>query len=175
MSGNEWLTIIDGCGTAELKCCMECGPGCGNDNENCGYCEKPYEAYAALAQYEELKLTPKEVKSLLRDGGISIAMHNRELHAENSRIKASQPREEVRWFAGEMEKVLQENDHKGGWDKCDDGYMAWMLRDNLGKLCEAAYQEPKDLLKILKSAVDIGNYAMMIADNARKMVGDKDV
>ena len=171
MSGYEWLTTIDGCGNAELKACMECGPGCGSNNENCGYCEKPYEAYAALAQYEGLRITPKEAKSLFRDGGIELAMHNRELQAEISWFKAAEPREEVKWFAEEMEKVLRENDHKGGWNKCDDGYLAWMLKDNLTELCEAAFQEPKDLLKMPKSAVDIANYAMMIVDNVRKIGG----
>ncbi|WP_289140753.1 hypothetical protein [uncultured Brevibacillus sp.] len=33
------------------------------------------------------------------------------------------PREQVQWFAGQMESKLQENDHKGGWDNCDmDGF-----------------------------------------------------
>lgn len=196
---------------------------------HCTKCEEFRKQAATLAGYENLKLTSEEAKSLLRDAGIGIAMHNRELQAEISRLKnwvndlqsgmyvncvycghrygqtdevsvsmadvlkahieqcpdhpmsklkqeierlkAAEPREEVKWFAEEMEKVLQANDHKGGWDKCDDGYLAWMLRDNLGKLCEAAYQEPKNLQEISKSAVDIANYAMMIADNVRKIGG----
>ena len=28
-------------------------------------------------------------------------------------------REEVKWFAEQMENKLQENDHKGGWQDCD--------------------------------------------------------
>lgn len=158
------LTERDGDKWAFITCrdCMK---------PHCTECEEFRKQAAALASYEEIWLTAKEIKSVLRDGNLEIAMHNRELQAEISRLKAAEPREEVKWFAEEMEKVLRENDHKGGWNKCDDGYLAWMLRDNLTELCEAAFQEPKDLLKMTKSAVDIANYAMMIADNVRKIGG----
>lgn len=64
--------------------------------------------------------------------------------------------------------MLLDNDHKVGWDKCDDGYLIWMLSDNLIKLSELTCQESKDLQKVIKEAVDIANYAMMIADNAMR-------
>jgi len=35
-----------------------------------------------------------------------------------------QLREEVKWFAEEMEKKLLINDHKGGWDSCDFDHCA---------------------------------------------------
>lgn len=58
------LTIIDGFGDADLKCCMDCGDGCGLNNENCGFCRKPSEAYASLADYEATGLTPEEINAL---------------------------------------------------------------------------------------------------------------
>jgi len=41
-----------------------------------------------LAAYEDTNLTPEEIKSLLRDGGIGIAIRNRELREENKRLTA---------------------------------------------------------------------------------------
>lgn len=83
------------------------------------------------------------------------------------------PREQVQWFAEEMEKVLRNNDHKGGWDKYDDGYLVWMLRNNLAELTELIFQESKDVQKVIKEAVDVANFAMMIADNARRVMDAK--
>jgi len=85
--------------------------------------------------------------------------------------KEAKPREQVQWFSKEMEKELLDNDHKGGWDKCDDGYLTWMLKSNLIKLSELIFQEPKDVQKVIKEATDVANYAMMIADNLRSAKG----
>lgn len=60
----ERLTFIDGCGGADLVACMDCGEGCGADNENCGYCEVPGAAYEKLAAYEDTGLTPEKVAEL---------------------------------------------------------------------------------------------------------------
>lgn len=55
---------------------------------HCTECEEFRKQAAALADYEKLKLTPKEIKSLLHDGGISLAINNRELQSEISRLKS---------------------------------------------------------------------------------------
>lgn len=72
----------------------------------------------------------------------------------------------LRRFAEQMELKLRDNDHKGGWKECSNNYL-------LKRLLEE-YQE---LLKTLApgglsfyttdEAVDVANFAMMIADNAR--------
>ena len=85
-------------------------------------------------------------------------------------------RPEVLWFACEMEKKLRENDYKGGWRECDYSY-----------LFERIWHEFKELLScfdrtdtgetvptksaevICEEAADIANFAMMIADNARRI------
>ncbi len=85
------------------------------------------------------------------------------------------PRKEVIWFALQMEKVLKDNDHKGTWDGCNISY----LKDRL----EEESEELTDTLKIrvalmaaginidkvvIKEAVDVANFAMMIADIINK-------
>jgi len=40
-----------------------------------------------LADYEDTGLMPEEIKSLISDAGINIAMRNRELKVENDRLK----------------------------------------------------------------------------------------
>lgn len=88
--------------------------------------------------------------------------------SESGVVKMSEfLRPAVQGFAKEMEKRLRANDHKGGWDKCDDGYLVWMLRSNFEELSELIFQESKDVQRITKEAVDIANFAMMIADNAK--------
>lgn len=80
-------------------------------------------------------------------------------------------REPVQWFAEQMEKMLQANDHKAGWQDCNFDY----LED---KLDEEVREVKVELLKnsngrsnepdIIKEAADAANILMMIADNARK-------
>lgn len=48
--------------------------------------------------------------------------------------EASSPRRSVLVFARLMEKKLQENDHKGGWD---DSKILWLLSRMLDEVCEA--------------------------------------
>ncbi|MPM88569.1 hypothetical protein SDC9_135673 [bioreactor metagenome] len=81
------LTLYDGCGSPDLIACMDCGPGCGADNENCGYCERPNEAYARLAAYENLCLTPEEIEGLMVANGEKAAELAR-LRAELERVTA---------------------------------------------------------------------------------------
>jgi NTP pyrophosphatase (non-canonical NTP hydrolase) len=83
-------------------------------------------------------------------------------------------RDEVLWFASRMEAKLRENDHKSHWSECS---FSWLL----GRLDE----ETKELIaewkrasergftkeqahRIAEEAADIANFALFIADNARR-------
>ncbi|MDQ7095962.1 hypothetical protein REC12_20415 [Desulfosporosinus sp. PR] len=84
-------------------------------------------------------------------------------------------REEVKWFAGEMEKTLRENDHKGGWNTCSQWHLIGRLREETIELEEVLHRARFDktrLTEIIKEATDVANFAMMIADNALKELGD---
>lgn len=93
-------------------------------------------------------------------------------------------RPEVLWFAQQMEDKLKKNDHKGGWSKCDIGYLMGRLYEELNELnvavCEDAmdYKPKKYSLElIISEAEDVANFAMMIADvcgkRAELLVGGK--
>ena len=82
-------------------------------------------------------------------------------------------REPVRWFAELMEDKLRENDYKGGWDN-ENIYWLWeRLREETSELL-AAIDATRDLyadpINIALEAADIANFAMMIADLARKKI-----
>jgi len=74
-------------------------------------------------------------------------------------------RKEVIWFARQMEKVLRDNDDKGHWSGCSSEYLQRRMREEIvelenswGQGCNATIHE----------AVDVANFVMMIADNARQ-------
>ena len=46
-------------------------------------------------------------------------------------------RPEVQRFAELMEVKLRENDHKGGWDECGNGYLKRRMRTELRELFAA--------------------------------------
>lgn len=71
-------------------------------------------------------------------------------------------RAEVLWFAQEMERKLQENDHKGGWDTCSPKWLLNRLRQETAEL-ELAIATG-DPVKTTREAADVANFAMMIAD-----------
>jgi len=75
-------------------------------------------------------------------------------------------RESVLWFASEMEKKLKENDHKEGWDKTAYLHLVWRLREETSELERALWAE--DYEAVIKESADVGNFAMMIADKARR-------
>jgi len=50
---------------------------------------KVTDALNRLAQYEDLKLMPEEIKSLLHDGGISIAMRNHNLSVQVAKMQGA--------------------------------------------------------------------------------------
>ena len=64
-------------------------------------------------------------------------------------------------FAGEMQRQLNENAHKGSWRRCTNRYLLNRLRQELGELRRAV----KEGKNIVEEAADVANFAMMIADN----------
>ena len=87
-------------------------------------------------------------------------------------------RESVKWFAEQMELVLRKNDHKGGWKNCTWEYLFDRLEEEQKELVEECYKDGySDVFDIflntnteamIKEAVDVANFAMMIADNLRE-------
>ncbi|MFF2528553.1 hypothetical protein ACFVS2_06520 [Brevibacillus sp. NPDC058079] len=81
-------------------------------------------------------------------------------------------REQVQWFAEQMESKLKENDHKGGWLECDYEYLIARLREESLELrvsLESAITD-EDILEVIRESVDVANFAMMIADKARRSI-----
>ena len=86
-----------------------------------------------------------------------------------SMINISDVRPVVLKFASEMERVLKENDSKGGWQDCDIKYLQARLVEELGEYfamvakgspsCYQTYQFRNELL-------DIANFAMMLWDRS---------
>lgn len=75
-------------------------------------------------------------------------------------------RAETKWFVGEMEKQLKANEHKGGWQDCDSSFLLEELDKNRIKLFWMTKSDTK--ADICRRAANIANFAMMIADNARR-------
>jgi len=73
-------------------------------------------------------------------------------------------RPEVIKFAMHMEKVLRENDHKSGWKNTTLEWLYLCLREEVSELDDVTCMWPRHKDKILKEAVDVANYCMMIAD-----------
>ena len=78
-------------------------------------------------------------------------------------------RPEVQWFAEQMELKLRANDHKGGWANEDLLWLWSRIREEWEELHTAIFCQdpiPQDL--IVGEAADVANFAMMVADNARR-------
>lgn len=76
-------------------------------------------------------------------------------------------RDEVKWFAEEMEKSLRENDWKGGWKDCSIGWLIVKLAEEVGELATMFINADLGEQEVIKEATDVANVAMMIADIAR--------
>lgn len=79
-------------------------------------------------------------------------------------------REEVQWFAQQMENALRENDHRGGWDLEPFGYFCTKIHETVHKLTSQRFENNPDWDLVIKKAVDLANYSMMAADNVRKIL-----
>ena len=93
-----------------------------------------------------------------------------------ARADALDVRPQVAAFARLMEKVLRDNDHKGGWDDCKPSWLLARLKQEVDELDEAmrkgtiarrdASGRTSDWpASIPREAADVANFAMMIADN----------
>lgn len=79
-------------------------------------------------------------------------------------------RESVELFAKQMEKRLEENDHKTGWIDCSNEFLTDSLYHNFKELI--VYLRRGDSIKAVEATTDIANYAMMIADKTKKGASD---
>jgi len=75
-------------------------------------------------------------------------------------------REELTWFAGELEEVLRQNDYKGGWSECRLSYLVRRLKEEVVEL-EDALVDREDVSAITHECCDVALFAMMIADKLR--------
>jgi len=65
-------------------------------------------------------------------------------------------RPDVIEFAVEMEKVLRDNDYKGGWDGCTIRELVTVIENKVVDLKQTQLSDKT------KEAIDIANYAMMV-------------
>lgn len=81
-------------------------------------------------------------------------------------------RSSVKQFAQAMERKLRENDHKGGWDETTDACLIERLFEEANELSWAMSRvgdgPPPDPHRVVDECADVANFAMMIADKARK-------
>ena len=84
------------------------------------------------------------------------------------------PRKAVMQFARRMEGVLREHDWKGGWKRMRDVETIQKLMEESQELQGAIWisahrstqkADPPTVEDILKEAIDVANYAMMLLDN----------
>lgn len=69
---------------------------------------------------------------------------------------------EVSHFAEAMESKLKQNDNKAGWQDCDMEYLLNRLTEECAELDKAVDEDHG----ILEEAINVANFAMMIADRA---------
>ncbi len=74
-------------------------------------------------------------------------------------------RNSVLWFAGRMELKLREKDQKPYWRNQTQLYLFEYLEGEVKELEEELRADALDRDKVIEEAVDVGNLAMMIADN----------
>lgn len=88
-------------------------------------------------------------------------------------------RSSVRWFAGEMERRLRANDHKGGWSGGkEDMQFCDRAKDSIEQAQHASYSllvgtgpNPTARAVVIQEAADAANYMMFVADNAKPASG----
>lgn len=76
----------------------------------------------------------------------------------------------VKAFAKEMEKQLSANEDKRGWKTCSPGFLMDELKRNYEKL-RWAINRGGDKEEVTRRAVNIANFAMMLAENEGKLEG----
>ncbi len=78
------------------------------------------------------------------------------------------PRESVERFAREMERVLQANDHKGGWQDMTPLELLDSLTDEWVELSNAV--DAGAMRATAEEAIDVANFAMMLYEQALRHV-----
>jgi NTP pyrophosphatase (non-canonical NTP hydrolase) len=73
-------------------------------------------------------------------------------------------RKEVTAFAQIMEEMLQQNDYKGGWSKCNPQWLLMRLQQEVEELDAELSVTPFNQENIRKEAADVANFAMMVVD-----------
>lgn len=79
-------------------------------------------------------------------------------------------RKQVRLFSDAMEHKLRLKDYKGGWHDMSLGQLFQLLKGEIEELEEAVTEG--NTFDIMAEAADVGNYAMMIMDNAIRRITD---
>lgn len=82
-------------------------------------------------------------------------------------------KEAVQWFSLQMEKQLKANDHKGGWENEPIDWLMGRLEEKTKELSYAA-ESQSSLDAIIREAANVANRAMMIADNARRIIQEEE-
>jgi len=131
------------------------------------------------AQNAALREALEEVNSILpdkryfsRDITSIKEKVNRALSSPSQPSRYREIRPEVQWFAGEMEKQLKANDHKGGWKECELDWLFDRLIEETHEIRHELHKQWNGPLKratlqqIIKESSDVANFAMMIADIA---------
>ena len=73
-------------------------------------------------------------------------------------------RPELRRFAHQMEMVLKDNDHKGGWQNMSHSALWCRLHEEVTELRDTIILG-KTGADVRKEAIDVANFAMMIFSN----------
>ena len=76
-------------------------------------------------------------------------------------------RPEVQWFAEQMEIKLRENDWKGGWKGESVSELTARIEDETVELWQSIMPHAQPV-NIVREAVDVANFAMMVADRVRE-------
>jgi len=91
----------------------------------------------------------------------------------------SKLRPELRWFVKRMEEELKKNEDKGGWSDEDYLFLLRRAKDNLREITISHIftSDPKNIkeLYVIKCCVDCANFCMMIADNLRNLIEEKEL
>ena len=79
-------------------------------------------------------------------------------------------KQSVEWFGKQMLKKLEENINKRHWFRTSYKYLFNQLQEEIKELEELLLDDkvPYKHKKIISKCEDIGNYAMKIADKAKK-------
>lgn len=104
---------------------------------------------------------------------MKIACFYNDEHGNEHTVRA-----EIGGFAVKMEKKLQKNDWKGGWDEMSLYELMLRLQEEVKELLwcivEAlvGIKQDKTPNDVINECCDVANFAMMIADKAAKIKGE---